>query len=460
VPDADSPSHTAPHAAPAPQAARPAASHARPPLRRPLPASTEEIARIQSEGRRRAVAQAKRAPFYKGRLDHADPARLDDPAEWGKLPMLDKDQLRALTDQQFYEDFCLAQNDISEFWRSGGSTGRPLFYPRSREDMRHAMTGFGRLYDCVGLPPGTRMHCSFPLGIHPVGQMSSRAAQTWGLAVNWAGAGTTTPSALQLELIDRLGAQAWMGMSSYGLHLANLADAQGIDLTQKSVRTILCSAEPLSDAKRAKLERAWGAKVHDTFGMTEAGMMGCEDPQAPGMGFRVWTDLYHIEVLDQTTLQPVPAGQVGVLVVTPLFTNNVTPFLRWNSGDLVTLTHPQPDPADPFSIFPLVKHAHRTVGFFKVRGVNLNHAEFEDFVFANPAINDFKAEALAAEGNDVFKVSIEVRRGADAPATSAALKDAVKQRFELTPEVELLATGTLAREFEAAIKAPRFVDRR
>ncbi|MBL8380349.1 MAG: AMP-binding protein [Burkholderiales bacterium] len=432
----------------------------RPPLRRPLPVSTADIARIQSEGRRRAVAQAQRAPFYKGKLDHVDSARLDDPAEWARLPILDKDQLRALTDAQFYSDFCLPAKDISEFWRSGGSTGRPLFYPRNREDMRHAMTGFGRLYDCLGLPPGTRIHCSFPLGIHPVGQMLARAAQTWDLAVNWAGAGTTTPSALQLELIDRLGAQAWMGMSSYGLHLANLADAQGIDLAAKSVRSILCSAEPLSDAKREKLERAWGATVRDTFGMTEAGMMGCEDRDGPGLGFRVWTDLYHVEVLDQTTLAPVPNGQVGVLVVTPLFTNNVTPFLRWNSGDLVTLTPPQPDTRNPFSVFPLVKHAHRTVGFFKVRGVNLNHAEFEDFVFANAAINDFKAEALAADGNDVFKVSIEVKRGADAGAVAATLKNSVKQRFELTPEVELLPTGTLAREFEAAIKAPRFVDRR
>lgn len=432
----------------------------RTPLRRPLPDSVGAIAAIQSEGRRRALAQAKRAPFYKGKLDHVDPERLDDPAEWARLPVLDKDMLRGLTDEQFYKDFCLPADDISEFWRSGGSTGRPLFYPRNRTDMRHAMTGFGRLYDCLAIPPGTRVHGSFPLGIHPVGQMLSRSAQAFGLAVNWSGAGTTTPSALQLELIDRLGAQVWMGMSSYGLHLANLADANGIDLAAKSVRTILCSAEPLSDAKRSKLERAWGATVRDTFGMTEAGMMGCEDLDGPGRGFRVWTDLYHIEVLDQTTLAPVPAGEVGVLVVTPLFTNNVTPFLRWNSGDLVTMTPPQPDPTNPFSVFPLVKHAHRTVGFFKVRGVNLNHAEFEDFVFANAAINDFKAEAIAADGNDVFKVSIEVKRGADASAAAATLKDAVKQHFELTPEIELLPTGTLAREFEAAIKAPRFVDRR
>jgi len=36
----------------------------------------------------------------------------------------------------------------------------------------------------------------------------------------------------------------------------------------------------------------------------------------------------------------------------------------------------------------------------------------------------------------------------------------VKQKFELTPQVTVLETGTLAREFEANVKAARFVDRR
>jgi len=126
-------------------------------------------------------------------------------------------------------------------------------------------------------------------------------------------------------------------MSSYGLHLANLAEARGLDLAAGSVETILCSAEALSDAKRAKLSRHWGARVVDTFGMTEAGMMGAED--AAGGGFRIWTDMFLIEVLDPETFMPVQEGAVGTLVVTPLWTNNVTPFLRWSSGDLVTEDH-------------------------------------------------------------------------------------------------------------------------
>ena len=105
--------------------------------------------------------------------------------------------------------------------------------------------------------------------------------------------------------------------------------------------------------------------------MTEAGMMGAEDQ--PGRGFRIWTDMFLVEVLDPETLAPVKEGEIGTLVVTPLWTNNITPFLRWSSGDLVTWQRGDDD-AGPFSVFPLVKHAHRTSGFFKIRGVNLNHA--------------------------------------------------------------------------------------
>src|ERR1043165_1358639 len=54
-----------------------------------LPTSRAEIAAIQAKRKRRAVAQARRAPFYAGKLDHIDLDRLDDDA-WRKIPILDK----------------------------------------------------------------------------------------------------------------------------------------------------------------------------------------------------------------------------------------------------------------------------------------------------------------------------------------------------------------------------------
>ena len=430
----------------------------------PLPRSREEIRRIQKERKRAAVERALQSPFWQKRISkRIDLERLDDPAVWRQIPILDKDTLRGLTDAQFYGEFCQENHDgIAEYWRSGGVTGQPLFYPRSFRDIEVGLESFARTFDCAGAGRGERAHISFPMGIHPVGQIYARCATSRGITVNWAGSGASTPSALQLELIQRLKPTIWLGMSSYALHLANLAEARGIQL---SLKYLMTSAEPVSQAKRDKIERTFGAKLTDNFGMTEAGMMGGEwKEDEPGLGFRIWTDLYFIEVLDPTSLEPAKEGEVGTLVVTALQTNNVTPFLRWSSGDLVTYSEADDEregkKAGPFSVFPRIKHAHRTAGFFKIRGVNLGHQDLEDFMFRHLEIGDFRAEALNEGGNDILRLSIEVRRGSDAGEVSRRIEIQVREKFELKPHIVVLEAGTLAKEFEANVKAARFVDRR
>jgi phenylacetate-CoA ligase len=424
----------------------------------PLPKSRADIERIQRERKRVAFERARRAPFHTKRLAGIDPAKLDDPAEWRRIPILHKEELRALSEAQFYSQFNVAPREtIWEYWRSGGSTGKPLFYPRSFEDAPYCLLSFARGLECAGVAKGDTAHISYPLGIHPVGHMYARVCQAAGVGVNWAGSGAGTPSAVQIQLIRDLRPTVWMGMSSYGIHLANIAEAAGIDLAAIGVRKIVPSAEPLSAAKRAKIERCWGAKVHDTFGMTECGLMGAEDDGHDGL--RLWTDMFLIEVLNPDTWEPVKDGEIGTLVTTSLWTNHATPFIRWSSGDLVSL-HANGAHDGPFSVFPLLRHANRTTGFFKVRGVNINHSEFEDLMFAEPDVNDFKCEVVTAADLDRIRVSFEAKRGADAKALRETLALRIKKIFEVTPDLVLLDPGTLAREFEGAVKAPRFVDRR
>ncbi len=433
-----------------------------PPL--PIPKSRQEIRRIQSYRKRAAVEQALRSRFWQRRIPKGiSLEKLDKPEVWRSIPILDKDTLRALTDAEFYGEFCVSGHDgIAEYWRSGGVTGQPLFYPRSYRDIEYGLEAFARTFDCAGARHGDSAHVSFPMGIHPVGQIFARCAASRGITVNWAGAGTSTPSALQIELIRRLKPTLWLGMSSYALHLANLAEGRGLDLR---IDKLMTSAEPVSQAKRTKIERSWGAKLTDTFGMTEAGMMGAEwEKDKPGSGFRIWTDMYHIEVLDPKTLEPAKEGEIGTLVVTALWSNNVTPFLRWSSGDLVTYSEADDaekgEKAGAFSVFPRIKHAHRTAGFFKIRGINIGHQDLEDFMFRRIEVGDFRAEALSEGGNDILRLSIEIRRGANPQVLVKVLATEIKQTFELVPQVVVLEPGTLAKEFEANVKAARFVDRR
>jgi phenylacetate-CoA ligase len=132
----------------------------------------------------------------------------------------------------------------------------------------------------------------------------------------------------------------------------------------------------------------------------------------------------------------------------------MTPFLRWSSGDLVSISS-QGAGDGPWSVYPVMRHARRTVGFFKVRGVNINHADLEDALFRDPEVVDFRAEVVNDGGNDALHLFVEMRGGGEAHVV-----ESVKKTFQLTPRVTLLPRGTIARDFEAAVKAPRFVDKR
>ena len=81
-------------------------------------------------------------------------------------------------------------------------------------------------------------------------------------------------------------------------------------------------------------------------------------------------------------------------------------------------------------------------------------------MFAQAAVTDFRAEVVNTGGLDLLRLLVEVRRGVEKAEVVRALGERVKSVFELTPDIEVLETGTLAREFEKAVKAPRFMDKR
>jgi phenylacetate-CoA ligase len=422
------------------------------------PPTPEQIARVQSEGKKRAFQRARRSPFFKGRLDHIDPDRLDDPEEWVKIPILEKDELRAIPAERFHETFCIQPDTVTvEYWRSGGSTGRPLFYPRSAEDIRIALKAWERLWLSGGCTAADKAHISYPLGIHPNGHLYARAGEALGIGTVWAGAGANTPSALQVELIKTLKPTVWAGMASYGLQLASIAERDGFDLANSTVKTVLCAAEPLSASKRAKLERLWGAEVFDQFGCTEGSAMGSESDAHDGM--HVWTDQFYVETVDGETGEPVGFGESGELVMTPLFGNSMTPFIRWNMGDIGVLVE-KGATTGPLSVFPVFRHSARTTGFFKVRGINIGHIDFEDFLHRNEAVTDFRLEVADGETLDRLILQLELRKGVDADGVVSELMESVKRTFEVTPEIEVLEIGTLAQIFISDVKAARFVDSR
>ena len=420
--------------------------------------SRERIAEISKQGRRRAIEQAKQSRFFAGKLDHINLDHVHEPEEWAKVPILTKDELRAIPAEDFHDVFCVGpRNEVIEFWRSGGSTGQPLFYPRSFNDLRLAREGFRRAWEAAGIKKGDLAHVSFPLGIHPVGQVYCRTAQQMGVGVNWCGAGNSTPSEVQVDLIRTLKPTVFCGMASYGLQLAQVAERMGFDLPNSSVKTFLTAAEPVSPGKRERIEALWGAELYDQFGCTEGSFMASESSYHDGMHY--WTDMFDLEVVDENTGEPVAEGENGILVFTPFWNVEMTPFLRWETGDYVSYIE-RGATDGPLSVYPMIRHAARTSGFFKVRGVNINHADFEDFMLRQLAINDFKVEVAETETLDSMTISIELGTDAFPEETIDVLKKQVRQIFEVSAEVEMLIPGTLEQEFQLQVKQQRFIDKR
>ena len=426
----------------------------------PFPAkSIEDIECMQSARKKLAVGRARESAFFAGRLDHIVLDRLDDPDEWRKIPILTKEELRGLDPGRFFEQFCIGERaHVVEYWRSGGSTGRPLFYPRSAEDMRFGLEGFRRLWLAAGAGTDDLAHVAFPLGIHPVGSIYARTAEELGIGTIWCGAGNSTPSELQVELIETLKPTILAGMASYGLQLAQVAERMGVDLAKGSVKKFLTAAEPVSSGKRMRIENLWGAELYDQFGSTEGTAMASEGADHDGMYF--WSDLFHFEVLDEETEEPVAEGENGILVMTALWNNTITPFLRWNMGDYVRWQRAQPVANDPLSVYPKIYHGARASGFFKVRGVNINFADFDDYMLRQLDIADYKVEVSETDTLDQMVVFIELPETSAVQDVAARVAHDIKVKFEISPEMEILVPGSLEAEFTGQVKQNRFIDQR
>ncbi len=79
-----------------------------------------------------------------------------------------------------------------------------------------------------------------------------------------------------------------------------------------NLKTGVFGAEAVADAMKAKIRARLGIDVFNIYGMTETGGVGtlgmdCRDHS----GIHVWEDHYYLEVLDPTTREPVPDGEIG-----------------------------------------------------------------------------------------------------------------------------------------------------
>jgi len=101
---------------------------------------------------------------------------------------------------------------------------------------------------------------------------------------------------------------------------------------KNNMRTILLSAQYISDADRAAIETAWGCDVYEHYGMTEMGLGGAMACAARDGYHPREADLL-FEIIDPDTGKVAPDGAYGEIVFTTL-TRQAMPLIRYRTGDI------------------------------------------------------------------------------------------------------------------------------
>ena len=172
-------------------------------------------------------------------------------------------------------------------------------------------------------------------------------------------------------------------------------------------------AGTLCSQHQERIEDLWHASLHDDFGCTEVAMspLGytCREQvhRADGqVDVHLMEDAYLPEVLHPETMQPVGAGESGVLVVSNLFSES-QPILRYVMGDWISVT------TEPC----LCGRTHaRAIGglkgrndeLIKIRGLMFFPSVIEDAVRRLPEVGDeFKIEIRHVDDMDRIKITVE-----------------------------------------------------
>ena len=131
-------------------------------------------------------------------------------------------------------------------------------------------------------------------------------------------------------------------ISAYASSLDGLSDyliKQGDDKSMFSIKSIISTAEALSDRTRENLQRLFGTTIVSRYSNQENGILAQEMIEKDG--FKINKASYFIEFLKVDSDEEASFGELARIVVTDLF-NYAMPVIRYDTGDLA-ITEKLPD---------------------------------------------------------------------------------------------------------------------
>jgi phenylacetate-CoA ligase len=260
---------------------------------------------------------------------------------------------------------------------------------------------------------------------------------------------------IRLAMIESIQATVVCCTPTYALRLAEVADVEHRpSLADGSVRILIVAGEPGGSipATRERIEKSWGARVIDHYGMTEVGPISFECWESPG-GLHVNEGEFIAEVLDPVTGEDVADGQMGELVVTNLG-RTASPVIRYKTRDLVIR---RSEPCRCGRTWARLEGGilARADDMVNIRGVNVYPVGIEAVLRKLPEIVEFRSVVSRPGTMRSLSIEIEPAPGVDDHAVLASrVSYLLREAIGLTVSVHVVDRGTLPR-FE--MKAGRFI---
>jgi phenylacetate-CoA ligase len=420
--------------------------------------SRADLTRLQLARLRRLVAWlAERVPLHRDRLRAAgvQAEELRDLADLARLPFTVKDDFRATYP---YGLLAVPLESVVRIHASSGTTGRPTVVAYTRGDLETWGEVMARTLRMGGVGAGDVVHNAYGYGLFTGGLGFHDGAQRLGAAVIPISGGFTDR---QLLALTDLGSTVLCCTPSYALHLAEALDDAGIDARSLALRVGFFGAEPWTEAMRDAIESRLGIMALNVYGLSEVIGPGVAVECAERRGMHVAEDHFLPEIVDPMTLEPVPPGTVGELVLTTV-TKEALPVLRYRTRDL-TAIEPEPCPCGR-TLLRMRRITGRTDDMLIIRGVNVYPSQVEHALLGVPEVEpQYLLVVTREETLDALEVRVEVRS-----EVVAAGEDRVRQvgghvgrRIREVTGISAVVTVVPPRTLERSVgKARRVLDLR
>ncbi len=396
-------------------------------------------------------------PFYRKKFEefkikYDDFKSLDD---LRRLPFTVKQDLR---DNYPYGLFAVPQRDIVRIHSSSGTTGLATVVGYSRNDLTNWSDLVARVLTGAGVTKDDVIQIAFGYGLFTGGFGLHYGAERLGASVIPISAGNTKR---QIQIMKDFKTTALVCTPSYALIIADTMMEMGINPNGLSLRVGLFGAEPWSEAMRHEINEKLGIRATDNYGLSEVmgpGVAGeCEECN----GLHISEDHFLLEVIDPDTLEPLPPGEVGELVVTTL-TKEAFPMIRYRTRDLTRLI---PDPCPCGRTFARMQRVMgRTDDMLIIKGVNVFPIQIEKVLFEIEGTAPHYQIIVERENhNDKVTVLVEVNESLffDQMKMQRQMVDHIKAKLSselgIGVGVKLVEEKTLERSLG---KAQRVIDKR